>query len=368
MTSYRGNRKRSFYLSVKDLLMTAAAIGIAFLLCGVLSLFGRSDTHALLIFILAVLIVSRLTEGYFYGVLASFLSLFGVNYAFTYPYFAFDFTLSGYPLTFCTMLAVSLITSALTTRIKQQEKLQIETEKETLRSNLLRAISHDLRTPLTSIVGASAILLENEKELAGVQRRVLLKEIRDEASWLIRMVENLLSVTRMAGETVIGKQAEALEELIGFTAQKFRKNYPGIPLRVSIPDELVFIPVDVILIEQVLGNLLENAAIHGKNLTGVTLSVVLEKEKEGGGKAVFSVENDGAWIDEAILPHLFDRYSLWGGENRESDGRRGMRIGLSVCAAIVKVHGGEISAENLPAGGVRFRFSLPLNGEAQDVR
>jgi two-component system sensor histidine kinase KdpD len=364
MTNYREKKKRPFPLSAKDLLMTAAAIVIAFLLCGVLSLFGRSDTHALLVFILAVLVVSRLTEGYFYGVLTSFIALLGVNYVFTYPYFAFDFTLSGYPLTFCTMLAVSLITSALTTRIKQQEKLQIETEKETLRSNLLRAISHDLRTPLTSIVGASAILLENEKELASEQRRVLLKEIGDEASWLIRMVENLLSVTRMAGETVISKQPEALEELIGFTAQKFRKNYPDIPLRVSIPDELVFIPVDVILIEQVLVNLLENAAIHGKNLTSVTLSVTLEKEKAGGGKAVFSVENDGVWIDEALIPHLFDGYGMWSGERQESDGGRGMRIGLSVCAAILKVHGGEISAENLSAGGVCFCFSLPLNGEA----
>jgi two-component system sensor histidine kinase KdpD len=368
MTSHQGNRKPSFRPSAKDLLVTAAAIVIACLLCGILGLFSRSDTHALLIFILAVLVVSRLTEGYFYGVLTSFIALFGVNYVFTYPYFAFDFTLSGYPLTFCTMLTVSLITSALTTRIKQQEKLQIEAEKEKLRSNLLRAISHDLRTPLTSIVGASAILLENEKELTGEQRRALLKEVKDDASWLIRMVENLLSVTRMAGETVIRKQPEALEELVGFAAQKFRKNYPGILLRVSIPDELIFIPADVILIEQVLVNLLENAAIHGKNLTGVTLSATLEKGKTGGGKAVFSVENDGVWIDEALIPHLFDGYSTWGGERKKSDCGRGMRIGLSVCAAILKVHGGEISAENLPVGGVRFRFSLPLDGGAQDVR
>jgi two-component system sensor histidine kinase KdpD len=262
------------------------------------------------------------------------------------------------------MLAVSLTTSALTTRIKQQEKLQVETEKEALRSNLLRAISHDLRTPLTSIIGASAVLLENEKELADEQKHVLLKEIKDEASWLVRMVENLLSVTRMAGETVIRKQPEALEELIGFSAQKFRKNYPDIPLRVSIPDELILIPVDVILIEQVLVNLLENAVIHGKTLTAVTLSVTLEKEKTGERKAVFSVENNGAWIDEALLPRLFDRYPVWGGEGKGSDGGRGIRIGLSVCAAILKVHGGEIFAENLPAGGVRFHFSLPLDEEA----
>ncbi|MDR0577342.1 MAG: DUF4118 domain-containing protein [Candidatus Accumulibacter sp.] len=359
------NKKRPFRLSAKDLLIAALAIVVACLLCGVLSFFGKSDTHAPLIFILAVLVVSRLTEGYFYGVLTSFAALFSVNFVFTYPYFAFDFTLSGYPLTFCTMLAVSLITSALTTQIKQQEELQIEAEKEKLRSNLLRAISHDLRTPLASIVGASAVLLENEKEMTNEQEHALLEEIRDDASWLIRMVENLLSVTRMAGETVISKQQEALEELIGFTAQKFRKNYPAIPLRVSIPNELIFIHVDVILIGQVLVNLLENAAIHGKSLTEITLSVTLEKT--GGKKAVFSIENDGVWIDEEFLPHLFDRYGMWGKEGRKSDGGRGMRIGLSVCAAIIKVHGGEISAENLSTGGVRFRFSLPLDEEAQNA-
>jgi two-component system sensor histidine kinase KdpD len=369
MARFPGNKKGLFRLPGKDLLTTVVALAIAYLVCGALSLLiSRSSSHAPLIFVLTVLVVSRLTEGYVYGILTSIVALFGVNYVFTYPYFAFDFTLSGYPLTFCTMLAVSLITSALTTRIKQQERLQLETEKETLRANLLRAISHDLRTPLTSIIGDSAILLENRNGLTGEQERALLKEMNDEACWLIRMVENLLSVTRMAEETAIRKQPEALEELIGAATQKFRKNYPGILLHVSIPDELIFIPVDVILIEQVLTNLLENAAIHGETLTGVDLSVTLKKGKNGEKYAVFSVENDGVWIAEKLLPHLFDGYCMRGGEKEKADGgRRDMGIGLSVCAAVLKVHGGKISAENLPAGGVRFCFSLPLDGETPNV-
>jgi two-component system sensor histidine kinase KdpD len=336
--------------------------------CGALSLLSRTSSHAPLISVLSVLLVSRLTEGYLYGILTSVVALFGVNYVFTYPYFAFDFTISGYPLTFCTMLAVSLITSALTTRVKQQERQQMEAEKEILRANLLRAISHDLRTPLTSIVGDSAILLDSENGLAGEQERALLKAVNDEARWLIRMVENLLSVTRMAGETAIRKQAEALEELVGAATQKFRRTYPGIPLRVAIPGELIFLPVDVILVEQVLTNLLENAAIHGKTVTGVALSVTLETGKNGEKYAIFAVENNGVWINGELLPHLFDGYGMRSGGGREADGgRRDMGIGLSVCAAILKAHGGEISAENLPAGGVCFRFSLPLDGETPHV-
>lgn len=135
---------------------TAVCIGIlaaATGLCFLLRLLDDSDVYVALIFELAVVLVSRFTSGYFYGLLASVVGVIGVNYIFTYPYFAFNFTISGYPLTFLVMLAVSIVVSALTTQIKQQEKLRAEAEKEKMRGNLLRAVSHDIRTPLTSIVG-----------------------------------------------------------------------------------------------------------------------------------------------------------------------------------------------------------------------
>jgi two-component system sensor histidine kinase KdpD len=355
-------RKRPFRLLLKDSLATAAAIAVSASLCGFLSLFSSSDIHVPLIFVLTVLIVSRLTEGYFYGIFTSIIAVFGVNYVFTYPYFAFNFTISGYPLTFCTMLAVSLITSALTTQIKQQEKLRIETEKEKLRANLLRAISHDLRTPLTSIVGSSSAILEDKSSLFSDQKRALLQEVRDDALWLIRMVENLLSITRMGGEADIHKQPEVLEELVGSAVYKFRKSYPDMPLRVSVPDEPIFIPADIILIEQVLMNLMENAVIHGKTLTHISLSAVAER-----GKVIFSVENDGEKIDEHALPHLFDGHYARPDKKGEAGSKRNMGIGLSVCTSIVKAHNGSISAENLSSGGVRFFFSLPLEENTPHV-
>lgn len=104
-----------------------------------------------LLFVLAVLFISRFTDGYIYGLVASMVAVVGVNYVFTYPYFEFNFTITGYPLTFLSMLAVSISVGTLTTQIKQQEQIKLEVEKEKMRANLLRAVSHDIRTPLTSL-------------------------------------------------------------------------------------------------------------------------------------------------------------------------------------------------------------------------
>jgi two-component system sensor histidine kinase KdpD len=174
-------------------------------------------------------------------------------------------------------------------------------------------------------------------------------------------MENLLSITRIGGETTIRKHLELLEELTGAAVHKFRKSRPAMRLRVMAPDEPVFVPMDIVLIEQVLMNLLENAAVHGKTLTYIDLSITLEN-----GMAVFSVENDGEWIDARALPHIFDGYGLRAGEKSDSGERRNMGIGLSVCRSIVKAHGGDIYAENTLPCGVRFRFSLPLKDRGGD--
>ena len=139
--------------SLRDLLKTAAILALASVVCAGLKPLSDSDFHVPLIFVLAVLLVSLTTDGYFFGSLASVVAVFGVNIVFTYPYFQLNFSRTGYPLTFLCMFAVSLITCTLTTRVRQGEQIRMEAEREKLRANLLRAISHDLRTPLTSISG-----------------------------------------------------------------------------------------------------------------------------------------------------------------------------------------------------------------------
>ena len=340
--------------SLRDLAVTLAILGAATGLSFLLRPLEGSSSCASLLFILAVFLVSRYTTGYLFGLLASLSGVFLVNYIFTYPYFALNFTIAGYPLTFLSMLAVSVMTSALTTQIKQQEKLRAEAEKERMRGNLLRAVSHDLRTPLTSIVGATSALLENSGKFSREQQEDLLREAHDDAEWLIRMVENLLSITRInSGEARIRKTPEAAEEIVGEAVRKFQNRFPDAGLTVSVPEELLIVPMDAILIEQVLTNLLENAVLHGGRKDGILVSV-----EAGKGESVFTVRDHGAGIPESVFPHLFDGFA--GGRDNEGDSKRNMGIGLSVCRSIVRAHGGTMRAGNAAGGGAEFRFTLPL--------
>lgn len=342
--------------AVRGCLLTAAALGLAAALCSLLRRFGEGDTYVGLLFVLAVACVSRWTEGYFWGVFASFLGVICVNYVFTYPYWEFNFTTTGYPLTFVTLLAVALMISTMTTQIKRQERLRLETEREAVRADLLRAMSHDIRTPLTSIVGNTAAVLENADTLSEEQRRTLLEDVNEDAQWLIRMVENILSITRIRGEQTLSTEREAAEEVAGEAARKFDRRFPDVRVSVEVPDEVLLVPMDATLIEQVILNLMENAAIHGG-----AAAIRLRVERKGAD-AVFSVSDDGRGIPKEKLATLFDA-ARSGAAGGGTDGKKNMGIGLSVCRAIVKAHGGAMYGENLPDGGASFCFHLPLRGD-----
>ena len=356
----RADISRWFPFSWRDFFISAAILGCAVGLCLPLQKAGTSDGFAAPIFVLTVLLISRLTNGYLFGLLASLVGVVGVNFIFTSPYWALNFTLTGYPVTFLTLLMVSITTSTLTTRIKQQARLQAENEREKMRANLLRSVSHDIRTPLTSIVGSTSAILDNPG-LSIAEQRKLLEDTRDEAQWLIRVVENLLSITRIGdAQASITKEPEMAEEILGEAVRKFRKRFPAMAVTVQAPEELLFVPMDPILIEQVLANLMENAVLHGKTTTHVDLSV-----RHEGGWARFSVTDDGEGIPPKELPTLFDG-SLKHSEAVSVDGKRNMGLGLSVCLAIVRAHGGEMEARNLEPNGAEFSFRLPLSEEVSE--
>lgn len=330
--------------------------------------FGRLSVTPM-IFVLGVFLVAWQTSGYLWGILASAVGIFIVNYTFVYPYFAFNFELTQNLVTALVMLVVSVMTSALTTKIKRAEQMRAEGEMEKTRANLLRAISHDLRTPLTSIYGSTSAIIENYDSLSKTQQLKLLEEIRQDSEWLTRMVENLLSVTRIDGAKVqLIKTPTVLEELVDTTLTKFRKRHPGQRVTVSIPDEFLSIPMDAILIEQVLVNLLENAAVHAVGMTELSLTVRTER-REKGRWAVFEVADDGCGIPRDRLPELFTGYLDRSDPvtDAPADGNRhNMGIGLSVCATIIRAHGGSITAENRPTGGALFRFTLALEEEDEE--
>ena len=337
-----------------DGLFTAAALIAAFLVN--LFLVNQFDTKTLIpmIFVLGVFLISWRTQGYFFGIVSSLISVLAVNWAFTYPYWAFDLISPECISSAVVMLIVSTVTGALTTRLKQQEKLKAEAEKERMRGNLLRAVSHDLRTPLTSIYGSCSAIIENFDSIPKQKQLVLLKDIQADSQWLNRMVENLLSVTRVEADTVrLSKHSVVLEELIDALLVKFHKHYPAQTVQVSIPEDFVSIPMDPVLIEQVLMNLLENAVFHARGMRNLWLRVQIKNKY-----AVFSVEDDGCGISEERMIHLFTGFL--DRETSVDSTRSNMGIGLSVCKTIIMAHGSELKAWNRPGGGATFSFALEM--------
>lgn len=306
------------------------------------------------IFVLAVFLISLLTQGYIYGLSSAFISVLAVNYAFTFPYFEFNFTIGENAVSAIILIAVTTLSCALTAKIRQHEVLKTESEKEKMRANLLRAISHDLRTPLTAIFGSASTISENYFSLSDSDKLTMLQGIKEDSQWLIRMVENLLSITKFDTDNVkLIKSSTVLEELIDSTLLKFHKRYPSIHVNIDIPDDFITIMVDPILIEQVIINILENAVQHAKGMTSLSLKVfTIDK------KAIFEIKDNGEGIVQEKLKTLFTTFSQ--SETKTDGTTHSMGIGLSVCATIIRAHGGNISAENSKAGGALIRFSLNL--------
>ena len=240
---------------------------------------------------------------------------------------------------------------------KDGKNQRAENEKERTRGNLLRAVSHDLRTPLTAISGTINTVLEQQDTLPPEKQRELLRSAEEESEWLIHMVENLLTITRLNGdgETRLITQPEAVEEeILAASVHKFEKRFKSnIRIAVEVPQEVVLVPMDATLIRQVIMNLLENAALHGGRVKNITLTA-----RRRNDKAELRVEDDGVGLDSHGLENVFDGMRTRA-EQTSSD-RRNMGIGLTVCRTIVNAHGGQITAANRPQGGASFCITLPL--------
>ena len=364
LAKLRSQSKRERTFAGMGLTCSGRDLAIAFglyLAAVVLCLFLRNidlhqdTTYVAVIFLLDVFLTAYWTSGYLLGVIVAIVGVFSVDIIFTYPFWHISFTLTGFPLTFLVMMTISILTATVTSRAKQTEAVRREAEKEKMYADLLRAVSHDIRTPLTGIVGATNVLLEQDSGLTKEQRLQLLRSTNEDAQWLIRIVENLLSITRInAEEARVKKAPEAAEEVIGSAVAKTHKHYPDVDVQVSVPDELMLVPMDPLLIEQVLVNLMENAVIHGGTSR---IDIALTQQ---GEDAVFTVADNGRGIPLHLLGKLFDGAAR---SDRTSDGKRSMGIGLSVCRTVVQAHGGTIRGENKKDGGACFTVTLPMKGD-----
>ena len=238
----------------------------------------------------------------------------------------------------------------------ESQQVLVQAEAERLRSSLLSAVSHDLRTPLAAIAGASSSLLELPHGGDETTRRELLQTVVDESQRLARLVDNLLEMTRIeSGAVQIHKQWNVLEEVVGSALRHAKPALGDRPIRVELPADLPLIPLDGVLIEQVLVNILENAAKYSPTGTPVEIQA-----RHGEKQTVVEVLDRGHGLAPGDERRVFEKF--YRGENAVADGRRGVGLGLAICQAIVEAHGGTIHAVNRPDGGARFWFTLPLEG------
>lgn len=380
MTEIFRKVKRGYYriASVPRCLGAAALLqAIAYIVSSILIGHTGAENNSALVYMLAVSLTALLTDGYFYGILSSLIGGFSINYFFMFPYAAFSLSYAGYPVAMLSMISISCVVSALTTRVKQQaieaarreqntkllyemntrlneEKaaIQLEAAREAIHSNLLRAVSHDLRTPLTAISGSASVLM-NSEELSPANR-AMVEDIKTDADALITMVENLLSITRIQGGDIpLKKQEELLEEVAGDALITINRRFPNSHVELVQSDDILYLPVEPMLIKQVMVNLVENAIRHSGDTTHIQLKLYRQDNW-----AVTEVRDRGKGLSPEVLRAVEQGHQL--PRDLSGDSTRGMGIGLSVCQSIIKAHNGFFAAENDPAGGAVFRFGLPM--------
>ena len=363
----------------RDILTTSLLLYAAYWISGILISHTGGENNSALVFVLAVVCISFFTSGYAYGITASIVGTFCINYFFMVPYSAFSLSHTGYPVAMLSMVAISCIVCALTSRVKQQaieavrrekntktlyemnEKLnaekaaiQLQSARETIRGNILRAVSHDLRTPLTAISGAASVLLSSEDILRSEKNASLANDIKADADALIVMVENLLSVTRIQDGTIpLKKREEMLEEVAGDAILTTRRRFPNCHVDLELSEDILYLPMEPMLIKQVMVNLLENAVRHSGSQSGILLNLFRQDEW-----AVVEVRDHGKGLPPEVCQAVQSGRPL--SRDLNGDSTRGMGIGLSVCQSIIKAHNGFFAAGNAPEGGAVIRFGLHM--------
>ena len=237
---------------------------------------------------------------------------------------------------------------------REKEEAAFLAQKEQLRANLLRSISHDLRTPLTSISGNASNLLSNEEKFDEETKKQLYADIYDDSMWLINLVENLLSVTKIEdGKLNIHLQAELLDELVTEALAHISRKKMEHTILYQACDDIILVKVDARMIMQIIINIVDNAIKYTQKESQIIIST-----KKEGNRVIVSISDNGPGIPDEMKPFIFDMF--YSGTKNVADSRRSLGLGLSLCQSIITAHGGELKlSDNIPHGAV-FTFSLPI--------
>jgi len=320
---------------------------------------GRFDlVNIAMVYLLAVVVIAlRYSRGP--AILASVLSVAVFDFLFVPPQGAFTVHDLQYLLTFAIMLGVGLIIAGLKDNLRRQAesqaRLNLQAETERIRSALLASISHDLRTPLAVMSGASSGLAERGERMSAQERTALARSVYEQACEMSERVTKVLEMTRLeTGAIEPERDWDSLDEIVGAVLRRLAERTATHRVVVDLAKDLPLLRVDAALIEQVLVNLLENAVRYTPPGTVVQL-----RARRVEGEAVVSVEDFGPGLPEQDVERLFAKFHHVATEGSPA----GMGLGLAICRAIVRLHGGRIWAERVPGGGLAFRFSLPIEPE-----
>ena len=341
----------------KDLLITVliltAATGI-----GNIFWYFSFTRNIISVYILGTLLTSLFTKSYFYGFLSSFSSVLLFNFCFTEPRLTLHAYERGYPVTFAIMLIVSIITVTLAIQnirnAEEKERAAVRAKNEQLRADLLRTISHDLRTPLTSISGNASNLISNYEKMDDPARKQTFLDIYDDSMWLINLVENILSISRIEdGRMNLSISTELVSEVFEEALRHTNRHSAQHTITVQMDDDLLLAHMDAKLVVQVLINLVDNAIKYTPTGSHIVLSAAAQ-----GESAVIRVSDDGPGIPDEAKEKVFEMFST--GEKRISDSRRSLGLGLALCRTIIAAHGGTITLSDNKPHGCIFTFTLPL--------
>jgi two-component system sensor histidine kinase KdpD len=250
---------------------------------------------------------------------------------------------------FATQIAMALERVQLAHQAEQAQLLQA---RENLERALLNSISHDLRTPLVTITGVLSSVLDEGDNLSGRARRELLETAREESGRLNRFVGNLLDMTRLeAGAMTVKKEPSDVQDLIGCALAAVEQRLGPRTVAVTLAPDLPLVPLDMVLMTQVLVNLLDNALKYSPHDSAIEIAA-----SRDGDRLRISVADRGPGVPEADLERVFDKFY----RIPVPEGTGGTGLGLSICRGIVEAHGGGIGAANRSSGGLRVTLRLPL--------
>ena len=323
---------------------------------------GFTEANIITVYILGILILSVITTNRFCSLVASVASVLIFNFFFTVPRFTFRIVDPGYYVTFFIMFFASFLTGTLAIENikieKEKEAAAVLAKNEQLRANLLRAISHDLRTPLTSISGNASTLMSNYQMLDDESRTQIFADIYDDSMWLINLVENLLAVTRIEeGKVNFNRTTELMDEVIAEALKHVDRKSKDHIIRVHSEREFILAQIDAKLIVQVLINIVDNAIKYTPRGSLIEIDT-----RSKGSLVEVSVSDNGPGIPDEHKKHVFDMF--YSGANQVADSRRSLGLGLSLCKSIITAHGGTIEVKDHQPKGTTFTFTLPA-GEVE---